>query len=359
MGLRFRRSLKIAPGVKLNLTKTGFGMTFGPRGNHYSIHSSGRRTRTIGLPGTGLYYQSVSGRSHPTATRTRQRPSASSPPNARMVPVDPRSVIPHPGLLASTAEKAYHRGVLAYLGGDAKASLADFEVALAHDPSITSAHLFAGVLANGLADPTRAIAHLEAVVGSGHPLPDRYAAQYLRDPRLDLSIRVRITSSVSARAPFAALGASLSLAELYETAGRLGEAIGLVEQIHTALPDPLVRLSLTDLLFADRDYEGAIEVTDGVTNVSDLAAEMLHIRGAAMLALGHATAAVDVFRAALAKTAGRDKALLLAIRYDRGVAYEQLGQHARARADLEHVYAIDPTFEDVKQRLAAIGAPAP
>lgn len=60
MGIRFRRSIRIGPGVKVNLTKTGAGLTFGPKGAHYSIHSSGRRTKTVGLPGTGLYYQETS-----------------------------------------------------------------------------------------------------------------------------------------------------------------------------------------------------------------------------------------------------------------------------------------------------------
>lgn len=60
MGIRFRRSIRIAPGVKVNLTKTGVGFTVGPRGAHYSVHSSGRRTKTIGLPGTGVYYQESS-----------------------------------------------------------------------------------------------------------------------------------------------------------------------------------------------------------------------------------------------------------------------------------------------------------
>jgi hypothetical protein len=48
--LRFRRSLKIAAGVRLNVTKTGFGVTAGPRGAHYSINSSGTPTRSVALP---------------------------------------------------------------------------------------------------------------------------------------------------------------------------------------------------------------------------------------------------------------------------------------------------------------------
>ena len=354
MGLRFRRSVRIAPGIRLNLTKTGYGMTVGPRGYHYSVHSGGRRTRTIGLPGTGLYYQST----WSSGSRRTAPPTPRSPVSApRATPIDPAAVIPGPGFLASAAEKAYHAGVLAYLRHDASTSLASFEETLATDPTATSAHLFAGVVAENLGDDPRAIGHLEAVVRSGHPLPDRYEAHYLADPRIAISLKVGITPAVVAQVPFSELGASLTLAELYQRSGRLSEAIGLVEQIHTAVPNPLVRLSLADLLLADHDYEGTIEVTDGVVNESDIAAELLHIRGAAMLAQGHAQAAVDVFRSALAKTAGRDLGLLTAIRFDRGLAYEQLGQHGRARADLEKVYAADPTFEDVQERLATLGPP--
>lgn len=59
VGWRFRRSLRVAPGVRLNLTRTGWGVTFGRRGAHYSIHSSGRRTVSAGFPGTGLYWQNT------------------------------------------------------------------------------------------------------------------------------------------------------------------------------------------------------------------------------------------------------------------------------------------------------------
>jgi hypothetical protein len=59
MGLRFRKSFKIAPGVKLNVNKKSVGMTFGGKGAHYTVNSSGRRTTSIGVPGTGMYYQDV------------------------------------------------------------------------------------------------------------------------------------------------------------------------------------------------------------------------------------------------------------------------------------------------------------
>lgn len=61
MSLRYRKSVRLGKGVKLNLTKTGVGLTVGGKGAHYSVHSSGRRTTSVGIPGTGLYYQNSSG----------------------------------------------------------------------------------------------------------------------------------------------------------------------------------------------------------------------------------------------------------------------------------------------------------
>lgn len=56
MGLRFRKSIKIAPGVKLNLGSKSAGISIGTKGCRYSLNTSGRRTTTVGIPGTGLYY---------------------------------------------------------------------------------------------------------------------------------------------------------------------------------------------------------------------------------------------------------------------------------------------------------------
>ena len=61
MGLRFRKSIKIANGVKLNFGKKGVGVSVGGKGARYSINSSGRRTATVGIPGTGLSYSHTSG----------------------------------------------------------------------------------------------------------------------------------------------------------------------------------------------------------------------------------------------------------------------------------------------------------
>lgn len=60
MGFNFRKSLKIAPGVRLNITKKGVSsVSLGGKGARVNLGKKGMRT-TVGLPGTGLSYSSYS-----------------------------------------------------------------------------------------------------------------------------------------------------------------------------------------------------------------------------------------------------------------------------------------------------------
>lgn len=61
MGVRFRRSIKICKGAKVNIGKTGASLTLGTKGFHHTIHTSGKKTTSAGIPGTGLSYVSTSG----------------------------------------------------------------------------------------------------------------------------------------------------------------------------------------------------------------------------------------------------------------------------------------------------------
>ena len=60
MGLRFRKSIKIAPGVRLNIGKKSVGISAGVKGARVSVNSSGRVTKSVGIPGTGLSYVKTS-----------------------------------------------------------------------------------------------------------------------------------------------------------------------------------------------------------------------------------------------------------------------------------------------------------
>jgi len=58
MAFRFRRSFKVAPGIRLNVGKRGFSTSIGTRGARVTVGGSRGVTTTVGIPGSGLSYTS-------------------------------------------------------------------------------------------------------------------------------------------------------------------------------------------------------------------------------------------------------------------------------------------------------------
>jgi len=60
---RFRRSLRIFPGVRWNIGKRSSSVSFGGKGFHYTVGGPRGSRTTVGIPGTGLSYTETSGSS--------------------------------------------------------------------------------------------------------------------------------------------------------------------------------------------------------------------------------------------------------------------------------------------------------
>ncbi len=56
-GLRFQKRIKIFPGVYINLSKSGVSTTLGGHGASVNVGTSGRKTASVSIPGTGLSYR--------------------------------------------------------------------------------------------------------------------------------------------------------------------------------------------------------------------------------------------------------------------------------------------------------------
>ena len=106
MGLRFRRTLKIAPGLRLNFNKNSVGLSIGPRGAKYTINSSGRRTASVGIPGSGLYYTESQG-----GGKRKPAPDDSVGYNNRGEEIH----LDEPGLFAGRAETIFYEFANQYL----------------------------------------------------------------------------------------------------------------------------------------------------------------------------------------------------------------------------------------------------
>jgi hypothetical protein len=96
MGLRFFRRLHIAPGIGVNFSKSGPSLTLGVRGAHVTLGPKAI-TKTIGLPGTGIYYTNRHGYhsgAHSGVSRYSGVPPYSGIPRSGV----PYSGVPHSGV---------------------------------------------------------------------------------------------------------------------------------------------------------------------------------------------------------------------------------------------------------------------
>jgi hypothetical protein len=71
---RFRKSVRIMPGVRVNLSKSGVSTSIGAKGATVNVSKKGVRT-TVGVPGSGLSYSHLS--------KAKRASSAASRPAAR------------------------------------------------------------------------------------------------------------------------------------------------------------------------------------------------------------------------------------------------------------------------------------
>lgn len=90
MGFRFHKSFKIAPGVRVNVGKKSIGISAGVKGARVSVNSSGRKTTTVGIPGTGLSYQKTEKIGGHAATDKHDQTAPEYTPTVDLPPIDPQ-----------------------------------------------------------------------------------------------------------------------------------------------------------------------------------------------------------------------------------------------------------------------------
>ena len=86
MGLRFRKSIKLGGGAKMNLSKSGIGFSWGVKGFRKTKKAGGGTRTTYSVPGTGISYVKDSGqtkRRSNTMSRSNSRGNNQSPNNKR------------------------------------------------------------------------------------------------------------------------------------------------------------------------------------------------------------------------------------------------------------------------------------
>jgi len=329
MGFRAYKSFKVSKGVRLNVSKTGLGMSVGGKGVRYSAHSSGRTTRTMGIPGSGVRYESRTGtRGGGRSGRTQQF----APPAA---PGKPSVFAPKGEKLLYKAVKSQDVNVIAKVGDD----FPDHRLV---------AYTIAGFMKVQSGNMVAGRRMLEEVFATGkdpseHPFAERYLFSLIRIP---------IAPGVEAELPLDRDAVGLYLAEMYQEEGDHSRAIDTVEGLD---PSAYAAVSLAELYEQASRHDEVISLTERITNDDDLTALLLVYRGIALREQGMNEAALAAFKEAL-----RSRSRAAAIRHlalsERARVHEATGKKAQARKDLERILAEDSSVEGVRDRLEALRA---
>ena len=71
MGFRYRKSINLGGGFRINLSKSGVGYSWGTKGYRVTRTASGKTRRTYSIPGTGISYVDESGSNRNQPSRHR------------------------------------------------------------------------------------------------------------------------------------------------------------------------------------------------------------------------------------------------------------------------------------------------
>jgi tetratricopeptide (TPR) repeat protein len=392
MGFRFRRSIRVIKGVRINISTTGASVSLGGRGGTLNIGKRGVRT-TYDLPGSGAYYsQEKSWKKIGEALG--QKPADKAPPPSRPrqgsaardkavgraktatatsggrvtrvgqaeIAQQTEPIFIAPGarldlnyfqqLSAADSDKALLAGFKAMAGGDQRGAFEQFCLAA---PASADGAFMAGVSALQFGIHTDAVRFLEQALARHQEL-----GTTLRKFGVKAWVSFKLTDEVYAHVQPDRFGALLALAEARQSLGdNEGATEGLRELLTLAPGDLMVRVALAELLADDEtpDEDTAQELASlgaGIENDGELHCVLLLHQGRALMRLGLLDGAKDVLTRALSKRKDRSVELLCAIRYERAEVHAALGDARSAKSDFEKIYALDPEYEDVAEKLGRI-----
>jgi tetratricopeptide (TPR) repeat protein len=342
-GLRFRKSINLLPGVRLNISKSGASVSVGPRGAH--ITSGPRGTFfNLDLPGSGLSYRKKiepEGGASPKKATSKNGQNQPETPEQLNLGFWQQLTVPDD-------EKALVEGFKALSEGDEARALENAQT-VAHIPD---GAFVAGFLLFKRGEFERAMNAFQMALQKPDEL-GKIAAKY----GLDLSVSLPITEDISATIEPNLDSVQLALAECQQQLGLIDAALENLRQLYRLYPeDVLVRLSLAELLsdtYPDdpQVQREIVQLAENAHNESAVHAALMYYRARALRKLGLLDGAMDTLTKALKRKAGYPDDLLLALNYERALIYDLTGEKEKAHAEFEKIYAESPSYEDVAARL--------
>jgi Protein of unknown function (DUF4236) len=324
VGFRVRKSFKLAPGVRMTVTPRGIGVSAGPRGAKLSVHSSGRVTQTLSLPGSGISHTQ-------TLRASAPRPGGSTVPTSPSRSSEPDS--PLPGLFAPKWEKQLWTATIRRPSPPDIADVAKLDPRSHHVVAFleTVMHLLPS------ADLSAARRRVEWLWSSGYdPARDPFLNRYMPD----LTIMLGLTAEITAALPADRDALGLLLAELRQATGDAALAIDCAESLTPSSP---AAVSLAELYASQNRWRDIVDLTNELENHDELLTYLLIQRGVAFRELRMFDAARESLKKALAARS-RPAALRHLALVERGQCYLAESKRAMARKDFHKVLAENANY---------------
>jgi hypothetical protein len=346
MGFRLRKSFTLLPGVRMTVSPRGVSTSVGVRGARVSVHSSGRVTRSVSIPGSGISYTTTSRSGRPvrpelarSVAPRRVNPSPAAGPTVR--PPAPA----RPGLFAPKWEKLLYDAAVKRSDAAAVRQVATDHPAARQVGALVEVLL--GALPIGDFETVRHnLAWLMSTAFD--PCTDPFLTKYLPGSTVTLEVAAGIVFEL----PMSRAALGLTLAEAHQSAGDLEAAVDVVEHL---TPTTASAVSLAELYADQHRWADVIDLTNGVTNDDEAGMFLLIQRARALRESGTPGAARQALKEALrlrSRPAGlRHRALI-----ERAYAYLAERKPAMARKDLERVLADDAGYPGLQQALADLPA---
>ena len=345
MSLRFRKSMKLLPGVRLNFSKETVGLSFGVPGARYTMNSKGRRTVSAGIPGTGLYnVETLSSGTHSSRS--------SSSTESTFEAVESFGP-PAPGLFARKAERALNKFLLDIYNSDHPDDVASvFEKAAALKAQYVELKYPLDLISflHGATDEKWAteVEPLGAKLWEqrGAAFDDKYVRKYFKGIKPGVSISPGITT----RLHYNEQTLGFIWSEILQSQKKYEEAVAVLTLMQ---PDQMVAISLADIEISAGDFDGAIETTEDIEVFDDATAMLMLLRGVAFRGKDMHEAAIECFKRVL-KEKKLPEPLTHRALFERGTTYALMGKKAMGIKDLEKILVDDPDYPEVEKKLTEL-----
>lgn len=320
--------MKIAPGLRLNFSKSTLGLSFGVPGARVSINTRGDIYGSAGIPGTGLYNVE---RASLRARKGRRK---------KAVPGELIQEVPAPTLFAPREKKALYRALK-------EGNIEALERVATQFPEIDyicNALIFPRLLmgestdVKGLSAKAESLWNRKADLES-NPLFTEYAKGF--------EVTLIVAPGVSIPMQYGVIALGLSYIELLQLDKRYEEALVVAESLPA---NQATALAVCENELQLGRWQDVLETTDEIENVDEATALLLIYRAIALRESGLPDGAIETLRLARSSKKRHEDVLNKAL-YERALTYKSIGKATQARKDLEKIMATDYDFPGVAELL--------